>query len=64
MRFLVGRRCLSNLPLILGGDASRTPAICGRDAQGLDCFLFLSARVFFVKVDALSSNIRFFRASD
>lgn len=30
--------CSSNLASILGGDTSRTPAFCGGDTIGLDCF--------------------------
>lgn len=58
-RFFAGRGRSSTLPLILGGDALRTPATCGGDTQELDCFFFFSVRVFFVIIEALSSNFKF-----
>jgi hypothetical protein len=61
--FFVGRGCSSSLPLILGGDAFRTPAICGGGTQGLDRFSYLCPRVFFTIWKALSSICWFFRAS-
>jgi hypothetical protein len=39
--FYVGRRPSSALPLLLGGNALRTPAFGGGDARGLDCFASL-----------------------
>jgi hypothetical protein len=51
---VVGRGLPSSWPLLLGGDASRTPANGGDDAQGHDCLLSLCSRVFFVKEMALS----------
>jgi hypothetical protein len=62
-RILVGRGLLSSWPLLLSGDAWRTPAIGGRDTLGCDCFFFDLVRVFFTKLQALSSNNRFIRAS-
>jgi hypothetical protein len=35
----------------------------GGDPEAPDCFSFFSARVFFVRLEALSSNSRFLRAS-
>lgn len=63
-RSLAGRGRSSALVLLLGGNALRTPAAGGRDAHGLDCFFNFLARVFLVKVQALSSNTWFFRTSD
>ena len=48
----------------LGGSTWRSPASCGGDTRGLDCFSFFSSRVFYVKAKALSSNCRSFRARD
>jgi hypothetical protein len=62
-RFFPGRGLPSILPLFLGGGALRTPAICGGDARGPDCFFNFCSRVFYVNVHALSSNTRFFWAS-
>jgi hypothetical protein len=59
-----GRRLPSNWPLFLGGDAWRTPAMCGGGTEGLDCFISFSSRVLCVKSKVLSSNSRFSRASD
>jgi hypothetical protein len=63
-RINTGRELPSNWLLILGGDASRTPADSGRDTWGLDCSRFSSSRVVFVKTKVLSSNSRFVRARD
>jgi hypothetical protein len=63
-RINAGRELPSNWLLILGGDASRTPADSGRDTWGLDCSRFSSSRVVFVKTKVLSSNSRFVRARD
>jgi hypothetical protein len=41
--------------------ALRSPASGGEDTQAPDCLLFLCARVLFVILEALSSNIRFYR---
>ena len=56
---------LSSAPLSdLGASyAWRSPTAGGGDALGLDCFLSVSSKVFSVRAVALSSNIRFFRAS-
>ena len=63
-RFIAGGERLS-IPLSdLGVHSTlRSPAVGGGDAQGLDCFSSFSSRVFSVRVEALSSNIRFVRAS-
>jgi hypothetical protein len=49
LRLIVGRGLPGSWPLLLGGDASRTPARGGRGAQGLDCKLSFSSRVLFIK---------------
>jgi hypothetical protein len=59
---IAGRGYSSFLVLFLGGDAWRTPATCGRGTSGLDCFFIFSPRVWFVKVQALSSNFLVLRA--
>jgi hypothetical protein len=64
LRIHAGRGLPSRRPLLLGGDALRTPAIGGGDAQGRDCILSFSSRVFCVKIKTLSSNSRFLRTSD
>lgn len=46
--------------LFLGGNAWRTLATRGGDAQGLDCVFIFSPRVFSVRWQALSSNFWFF----
>ena len=46
----------------LGGDAWRSPAICGRDALGSDCSSSYCSRVLFVNARSFSSNSRSFRA--
>jgi hypothetical protein len=51
---VAGRGLPSSWSLILGGDALRTPAMGGKDAQGHDCFLSFCSRVFCVKGMALS----------
>jgi hypothetical protein len=56
----VGAGHTSKLPSDLGGDAWRSPAIGGGDTRVLDCFFIFLGRVFFVRLEALSSNIRFF----
>jgi hypothetical protein len=38
--------CLSILPLILGGNALRTPTVRGGGTQGLDCFYSFCSMVF------------------
>jgi hypothetical protein len=48
----------------LGGDASSSPAVRGRDYLGPDCFFSILVRVVFVKWKALSSNFRFLWARD
>jgi hypothetical protein len=60
---VVGRGLPSTWSLLLGGDASRTPANGGDDAQGPDCFLSLCSRVFFVKELVLSVGWAFPRAA-
>jgi hypothetical protein len=50
---VVGRGLPSSWPLLLGGDASRTPTNGGDDAQGHGCFLSFCSRVFHVKERAL-----------
>ncbi|XP_047085458.1 uncharacterized protein LOC124696841 [Lolium rigidum] len=62
-RICAGKGRSSILVLFLGGDAWRTPASGGGGIQGLDCFSSFCSQVFYVKRQALSSNIRFFRAS-
>jgi hypothetical protein len=59
---VVGRGLPSSWSLLLGGDASRTPAKGGDDAQGPVCFLSLCSRVFSVKEMALSVGWAFPRA--
>jgi hypothetical protein len=55
-------RTTSNFLLDLGFPcALRSPSSGGEDTQTPDCFLFLCARVLFVILEALSSNIRFYR---
>ena len=44
--------------------AWRSPAIDGRVAQGLDCLLFFCSKGLFVRMEVLSSNSWFTRASD
>lgn len=61
--FFAGRRISSDLSQFLGGDASRMPASGGGEAPGPDCFSKFCSGVCFVNLQALSSNIRFFRAS-
>jgi hypothetical protein len=63
-RIFAGLGCSGICALFLGGDAWRTPATCGGDAQGLDCVFIFSSRVFSERWQALSSNYWFFRASD
>jgi hypothetical protein len=53
--FVAGRGFSSYLPLFLGGDALRTPAMCGGGTKGLDCFSFFCSRVFFAIMEALTS---------
>jgi hypothetical protein len=60
---VIGSRLPSSWPLLLGGDASRTPANGGEDAQGPDCFSSLCSRVFFVKEMTLSVGWAFPRAA-
>jgi hypothetical protein len=50
---VVGRGLPSSWPLLLGGDASRTSAKGGEDAQGHVCFISFCPRVFSVKERAL-----------
>jgi hypothetical protein len=50
---VIERGLPSSWPLLLGGDASRTPANGGDGAQGHVCFLSFCPRVFFVKERAL-----------
>jgi hypothetical protein len=59
-RYIVGAGPTSELSSDLGGDAWRSPAICGGDARVLDCVLSFSGRVFLVKLEALNSNFRSF----
>jgi hypothetical protein len=54
--FFAGRGYSSYLPQVLGGDALRTPALCGRGTKGPDCTSFLYSGVFIVIWEALSSN--------
>ena len=59
-RFFAGFEPPSTLLSDLGAFCTlRLPAICGRDAQGLVCFLFFSSRVFSIIGKAFSSNSRF-----
>jgi hypothetical protein len=60
---VVRRGLPSSWPLLLGGDALRTPAIGGDDAQGPDCFSSLCSRVFYVKEMALSVGWAFPRTA-
>jgi hypothetical protein len=60
---VVGRGLPSSWSLLLGGDASRTSAKGGDDAQGPDCFLSLCSWVFFCKEMALSVRWAFPRAA-
>jgi hypothetical protein len=59
---VIGRGLPSSWPLLLGGDALRTSASGGDDAQGPDCSSSLCSRVFFVKEMALSLGRAFPRA--
>jgi hypothetical protein len=59
-RYIVVAGPTSELSSDLGGDAWRSPAICGGDARVLDCVLSFSGRVFLVKLEALNSNFRSF----
>jgi hypothetical protein len=59
---VIRRGLPSSWSLLLGGDASRTPAKGGDDAQGPDCFLSLCSWVFFVKEMALFIGWAFPRA--
>ena len=63
LRIFVGAKSSSFMLPDLSGFALRSPANSGSDALGLDCFLLFNPRVFSVSKEALSSNIRFFRAS-
>jgi hypothetical protein len=60
---VIGRGLPSSWPLLLGGDALRTPANGGEGAQGPDCFSSLCSRVFYVKEIALSVGWAFSRAA-
>jgi hypothetical protein len=62
LRFIAERGLSGYRPLLLGGDASRTPARGGGGAQGLDCNLTFGSRVLFVKRSALSLDRRSPRA--
>jgi hypothetical protein len=59
----VGGEPTSNSLSDFGGDAWRSPAFGSGGTHVLDCFLFFTARVFFVIEKALSLNSWFFRAS-
>jgi hypothetical protein len=48
----------------LGGDALRTPTICGGGTQGSDFFFSFCPRVFSIIREGPSSNFRFLRARD
>lgn len=61
-RFLAGNGCSSNLPLFLGGDALRTPAMWRRHLRTGLRFLFLFQGVF-CKVEGPFLNIAVLRAS-
>jgi hypothetical protein len=54
LRLIIGRGLPSCWPLLLGGDASRTPTRGGGGVQGLDCKLSFSSKVLFVKRLTLS----------
>jgi hypothetical protein len=43
--------------------SSATSTSCGGDTLGLDCFFIFLTRMFFVSMEVLSSNIKFFRTS-
>lgn len=65
LRLLAGKGSPSVLsPDDLGVAVWRSPVRCGGGTRGLVCILFLSSRVFFVRVRGLSSNFRSSRASD
>jgi hypothetical protein len=59
---VVTRGLPSCWPLLLGGDASRTPARGGGDALRLDCKVPFSFKVLFIKRVALYADRRFHRA--
>jgi hypothetical protein len=56
------RRLLSSWSLLLGGNASRTPAKGVRATEGPDCFPLFCSRVVSIKSWALSLDRRFPRA--
>jgi hypothetical protein len=61
--FLAGRKSSSTFSPFLGGDALRMPTSVDGVAPGPDYFSTFCSGVCFVKLHALSSNTRFFRAS-
>jgi hypothetical protein len=61
---VVGQDRSSLLRSELGGNAWSSPALGGRDAFRLDCFFHFLVRVFFVKLRASSSDVRFLRTRD
>lgn len=61
---LAGEEHASNLLVDLGCKAWRSPASGDGAPEGLDCFCYSSSRVFLANLEALSSNVWFFRARD
>jgi hypothetical protein len=62
--FLAGVGCSSTVPPDLDGYVWRSPACSGGGFLALDCVIYFCVRVFIVNFEALSSNIRFLRASE
>jgi hypothetical protein len=61
---LAGKGLRSSWLWFFGGNAWRTPAMCGRGSEGPDCFFYFCPRVCCVILEGPSSNYWFLRARD
>jgi hypothetical protein len=61
---VAGAEPSSELLSDLGGDALRSPATCGGEALGPDCFSIFSPRVVFVRMRGLIFKFQLLSASD